>query len=370
MRLRRVLAAACLLAVAGTMAPANAAPVATVRGRVVDDTGTPVRGALVTFRQLPGRTGLAGIACIVLVFFDPACSAHTKVTHTDAVGRYTFVVRLDKYEGTTGARDLIVDDVGGTAGLPAARTTTRVAFLHESMTVPDLWVWRGRASIDPFAAPTHRTVHADKPGVAFHVNGSPDVTLAQDGATVWTYRQVDRDRLVDARTVEAGTTSVRGRAVGLVQGLRVTYETRAYPVTNAVRPVSRGAKCWTYGAHDALLPYAGCAYTDGRLATVPDFAYARAKFKACTSASQCGHPNALLVDLGAPQVVSAFVLRGCGGSPTIETSVDGTLFTTYQGTTIVEPGLITGAPVPARYVRMSDTFCLAELSELSAFAPV
>jgi hypothetical protein len=197
----------------------------------------------------------------------------------------------------------------------------------------------------------------------------PGVELLQDHASVWHYADAEDDHYSDVRTLEAGTTGAREIATAsLPHGYRVTYWSRAVPVPAGVKPVSRSAACAVYGSNDALLPLAGCRYTDGRLADELDWRYSSANGKACRFPSAtCPHPLWVRFDLGSLQVIQAAVVRGCSvdetelGTFPAEVSVDGATWLPFLATNPYSD-LEYALPTPARYVRV-------DLRSCGAFAP-
>lgn len=365
MRLRP-LALAALLGLAGLSAPADAAPVVHVSGRVVDGAGKPVRGATVSFELHPDRTLYNQHDCPVRPH-EIQCKVHKVARTTDAAGRYRLPVKLSSYLASTRSHLLVVTDRPGIGTVPA-RTSITTYFPRKAMDIADLPLWRGRATLEPFG-PQRRTLHVDPLPASYgrRYTTGPVVELVQGDAAAWRFPEVTEDRLVDARLVESGTTAIRAHDTALLGRLVVTYRSTAYPVTGAVRPLSRGAACATYGKDDAVLPLSGCRFTDGKLAAPIDVAYQRAGNKACDVASQCDHPRWLRIDLRTAQPVGAVAVRGCAPAAA-EVSVDGTAYTPYP-THDFGDGLLAGLPLPARYVRVDLGKCVFKATEVSVFGP-
>ena len=364
----RVLAAACLLGVLGTAVPAHAGPTVYVHGRVVDGVGRGVRGATVSFELHPDRELYNQHDCPVRRW-EIQCRVHKVAGRTDAKGRYRLPVRLTSFLATHRKHELIVTDAPRPDVAVPAQTQTPLYFSGKSIDVRDLPLWRGRVSIDPAGA-TRRLLRVEPMPASLgrvYTTG-PVAELLQGSGVVWRFPAVTEDREVDARVVEHGTTAIRATDSRILGRLFPTYRSSAYKTSGGVRPLSRESTCFTYGRQDTVLPLPGCKFTDGRLATPIEALYQRAGNKACDVASQCANPRRVVVDLGQPQPVGAYAVRGCTQLPPVEVSVEGLAYAAYQSHDFGD-GLRAGPPLPVRYVRVDLSKCVFKATEISVFAP-
>lgn len=361
MRLRP-LAVAALLGLVPFAVPADAASTVHVSGRVIDGSGRGVAGARVEFALRPDPMLYNQQYCPVRPW-EIQCRVHRVTGTTRADGRYSLPVKLSSYLASEKKHDLVVTDRSG------AQVSVQFYFVRKPMSVPDLPIWRGRASIDPDGQ-LHRTLHADAlaPFYGTPYSTGAVVDLLQGSTKVWQFTAVNDDRRVDGRLVETGVTGIRAYQVAIRERQYLTYSSPVYKVSGAVRPLSRGATCATYGRDDQVLSLAGCKYTDGRLATVISAKYQQAGYKSCTAASQCANPRRVLLDLKTVQPVGAFVARGCVPGE-LEVSAEGTAFVPWPATTLGD-GAYVGPPVLARYVRVDLSKCGFKATELSVFAPL
>ena len=369
MRLRPALAAACLLGLLGSAAPAVAKTTVHVSGRVLDGAGKPVRGARVTFLLPVDRSGTSQFTCFEATK-EPACREHSVAATTDANGRYRLPVKLSSPLAAPLKHTLTVVDRGGSASLPPAKTQMYVYFARKDIDNVNVRLWRGRSSVARGADGT-RTLHVDPLTTAYgtlYTKGAR-AELLQNGAVAWTYIDVKADREVDPRTVEAGTNGIRAVDTAIVGAHVVTYWSPGYSVKDGLKPLSRGRPCSAYGRDDALLKLAGCRFTDGKLATTIDIKYQLAGNKACTSGSLCDHPRWVMVDLGGTRTVDAVVTRGCDPGDA-EVSLEGSVYVPFQKSDDAENGVFAGlVPLPARYVRVDLGRCPFSVTELSVFEP-
>ncbi|HVF03837.1 MAG TPA: hypothetical protein VNA20_03270 [Frankiaceae bacterium] len=366
----RVAVAVCVLGVLGAAVPADAARTGTVyvTGRVLDGTGRGVPGATVSFELHPDPALYNQQYCPVRPW-EIQCRVHKVARRTDAGGRYRLPVNLASFLATERRHRLVITDAPRPGVLLPAQTETTMYLGGRSQQVADLPVWRPKVSLEPAGA-GKRMLHVDPFSAAYgHAYTSGPVTELLQGSTpVWSFPKVVEDREVDARVVETGTTAIRATDSRVLGRHFPVFRSPAYAVRSPVRPVSRGVACATYGRGDALLPLAGCKFTDGRLGTPIALSYQRAGNKACDVASQCANPRRVLVDLGSPQVVSAYAVRGCATVPPAELSAEGVAFVPYQ-THDFGDGLRVGAPLPVRYVRVDLSKCAFKVTEVSVFAP-
>ncbi|HWL36971.1 MAG TPA: carboxypeptidase-like regulatory domain-containing protein [Frankiaceae bacterium] len=358
----RLIAVAALLGLAPLGVPADAASTVHVSGRVIDASGKGVAGARVEFALRPDPMLYNQQYCPVRPW-EIQCRVHRVTGTTRADGRYSLPVKLSSYLASEKKHDLVVTDRSG------AQTAVQFYFVRKPMTVKDMPIWRGRASIDP-DGPLHRTLHVDALAPFYgtlYMQGAL-VHLMQGSAPAWQFTTVKDDRRVDGRIVETGITGIKAYQVAIRERQYLTYSSPVYKVPSAVRPLSRGAACATYGPDDKLLPLAGCKYTDGRLTTPISAKYQQAGYKSCNSASQCANPRHVLLDLKTVQPVGAFVARGCVPGE-LEVSAEGTAFAPWPTATLGD-GAYVGPPVLARYVRVDLAKCAFKATELSVFAPL
>jgi hypothetical protein len=387
MRIRPV-AALVLLSLLVAVVPASAGGAATVTGRVLDQSGKPVAGAYVRLTR-PAEDHGGGFLGGLFGFFDALACAFVAITgdrcdygpdsvaaRTDAAGRYTLRLPYDRY--VSGADTDTLEIVGKGGGAAPPRLETKVAFPGRSVKLRDYRLWGQAAHLDP-VTPLHRTLHVDPlPSALGSAKDDPDVWLLQGTRRVWSFGAVPRDRQVDTRIAEHGTTSAQASVVARLGSYDVTYTSTARAVRDTVKPLSRGRSCFAYGAKEKPLRLSGCRFSDGRLGDPVSGTYRSASGKACTT---CANRERLLVDLAEPGVVGAVVVRGCGadgwyglpnasGRAPVEVSVEGTRFVPYPTGSPAGDGVAVGLPLPARYVRIDLSSCRSVPTEVSVFAPV
>jgi hypothetical protein len=385
-RLRPPAAVVAALLQVGLLPPAaaQAAPSAravttvSVSGRVVDTTGRPVSGAVVTVGDnVPGLLiAIELFACVfsLAAVLDPlACGPHAVTATIRADG--TFTARLPKGSPVqrAGTLRLSVRGMPVAVGLTGALTSTTRPYDGRTRSLGDLPLWqpelrqvrdgdRVRMDVDPPPGAksfSMRLRSAGEKGVAWHL------PVSKQG-------EID----VDARVLEPGTRSADGYADGAVAGHRAGFWSAGRPVAPAVAaPVSRKRPCSTYQDGGALMPIAGCPFTDGRLATELGLheALRLVGRPSCQYDDECSAPaapNAFVLDLGEVRVMRAVLLRDCGCQ--VELSLDGTRWYPWlqerrEGT--AGDVVVTGAPVPAQHVRLvGDVFTSWRLREVSVFA--
>lgn len=365
----RKVALACAVVVALSGAPASGGDTVYISGRVLDHTGKPVAGAHVSYELRPNRELYNQQDCPMRPW-EIQCKVHKVAGSTDAKGIYRLPVKLSSYLAQKRSHVLIVTDRPLAGTRAPARTKVTHYFTGKSEVIADLPVWRGVLSM-PWNTFAGRTIDMpEQPptlGTEYRQD-YPDLELLQGADVVNFMPNVNGDRMVDSRTVETGITGMRAHAQRILGRLFPEYWTPEYALGDAVKPLSRGKACATYGKDDALLPLAGCRFTDGRLATPIPTLYQRANGKSCDVASACAHPKWVRIDLGSSQVVGAVGTRGCTPAA-YEVSTDGTTYAPYATYDPVGDGLLWGAAVPVRYVRVDLGACTYKATEVSVFAP-
>lgn len=370
MRAFRVGVVAALLAAAFAV-PASATPSYSVSGRVLDDAGRPVRGAVVTFEVPPDSSFFGLLGCAFVFFVSPTCWSHTVSARTDARGHYALRFSRDSYVASEGRHYLTASETG-TVTLPGAWTRATFDWSRESA-MPDLHLWHGAVSATAYGPVRH--VHSDALPASFGSDRSePVVVLTQKGAQVWQYLRTTTERVADGRTVEDGVDAVRAWATATYDGeYAMLYVTPAHAVSGGVRPVSRGASCATYGRGDAVLPLPRCLFTDGRLAERISIDYLWQRGRGCLSASTtCPHGEWVRLDLGSLQPIEAVTVRGCAletltTDAHAETSLDGVTWTAFRGAAVPGEPFVYGPPTVARYVRVDLDPCTFGATEVSVF---
>jgi hypothetical protein len=347
MRTRAVLATALLLALLAPAVPASAARQTTVSGRVLDENGRGVASATVTFgvdvppgilEELFFDLGHA-FDCLFSFFFS--CERHTlgpthyeAAARTDGSGRYVLRFDADSPLGVHLVHDVDVTRPALIRGTLPPTTHTTVAYGGER-TLPPYRLWLRGASVDKVST-THRRIRARVPGSLGTPVSPVEVHLVQGSRSVWSYGEVVGGfRTVDARVAETGTTGTQTYVTAKAGARKVTYRSGVRPVTKALRPLSRGRRCYGYrGPLRTEQP--GCGLTDGRLGDTANLTYDSAYVD---------------VELGGLAYPEAYVARGCDVDA-VAVSVDGVVFLDVS-ITERERRVYTGRPdLPVRYVRL------------------
>lgn len=353
MHRRAAVVTAVLLGLLAPAVPASAAGRVAVSGRVLDETGRGVPSATVRFsvdpKHLPGTGFFEGLAEALVCLFSlfiiceetpaPDTTSPLEVTaRTDSRGRY--VLRFDP-AWRVGAHVVHHIDVTRPALIrgtlpPTTHTTVRY---RGGKTLPAFRLWLRGASLDPVGK-TQRRLRAVVPKAFGTPVDAPAVDLVQGSRTVWSYGAVSRDRTVDTRVSESGTTGTQTRVVTRIGSAYATYRSGVRPVPKPVRPLSRGKRCYGYrGSRRSEVP--GCPLTDGRLAHPP-----AATFEG----------RHVVVDLGELSTPEAYVTRGCPVYA-VAASVEGVVFLDVD-VEEKERRVYTGKPaVPVRYVRLDLGQC-------------
>ena len=361
MRKRAAVVLAVLIGLLAPAAPASAAAPLTVSGRVLDEAGRPVAGATVRAwvtlhleveEHGPGLLDAFfwGLGCIFSFGF--ACDADRTenvgaVARTDRNGRY--VLRFPGYDTTWEIVSGVANDVEITAptlvrGTEPATTSTAVAPVTRA-TMPTFRLWLRGATVYA-VSPTRRRLRAGVPSVLGRPVRPASVTLLDGYRPVWHYGEVARDRDVDSRVVEDGTTGTRSVVTTIAGSMRISYRSGVRPVSKAAVPLSRGKRC--YADHVLLgRQIQGCPLTEGDLADESHVTY-----------------STVVVDLGELSVPEAYVVRHCD-VVAVDTSLDGVVYQSVR-TEEKERRVHTGRPgLPARYVRLRLDYC--RLAEVSVF---
>jgi len=359
MKKRAAVVVAILIGLLAPAVPASAATPITLSGRVLDETGRPVAGAIVRarltlykeveedvwsgiFDGLVWGLGCAfslGLACDFPGSDEDETVNVGAAAGTDRNGRY--VLRYSGYDTTWEIVSGVANDVEITApalvrGTDPATTSTSSAYVTGA-TLPTFRLWLRGATVYA-VSPTRRRLRAGVPSVLGRPVRPAKVSLVQGYQQVWSYGEVPRDRDVDSRVVENGTTGTQSTVTTAAGSMRIAYRSGVRPVTKPAVPLSRGKRC---ADGDVLLGRQiwGCPLTDGDLAEGPEESY-----------------STVVVDLGELSVPEAYVVRECDVLG-VATSVDGAVFLPVD-TEEKERRVYTGKPdLPARYVRVRLDSC-------------
>lgn len=334
-------------------APAAAAGSVALSGRVLDENGRPVAGATVRFsvEVPPGIMDTLGSALGCLFSFGFACDMpewSTRVVgtgRTDRAGRYVLRFTSARPPRLGAVHDVEVTGPALVRGtLPA---TTRMSAAYPSgTTLPAFRLWLRGASADA-VSPTRRRLRAGVPRALGTPVGPPKVVLVQGTRTTWSYGEVPRDRHVDTRVVEDGTTGTQTTVTTKVGTTYVSYRSGVRPVTRAARPLSRDRRCYGYAGPLIKRSMPGCPLTDGLLADGAERDAGR-----------------VVIDLGALSTPVAYVARQCDVY-SVAGSVEGEVFFDVD-VEERERRVYTGTPdLPVRYVRLDVGSC--DPTETSVF---
>ena len=360
MRTIRAAAAAVLLALLASAAPADAAQRTSVTGRVLDEAGRGVAGATVLFvlpkshpaysREL--TTGEEKCEFVwFLFFFSETCTRKTTPdttptavrATTDRNGRYVLRVKPHWRVAASGTHDVTVIGRSAASGMPRARTVTTVNYQGGPLRTVHLW---GQvASVDPVSGTERDLKVTALPKAMGRPYYDPIVRLLQGSRTVWSYGRVSGSRRVDTLTVVAGTTGVQAEVATSVNGTRVWYRSAPRAVRSPHRPASRGLRCHS-GRSASNPPIPGCPLTDGRLATPELIPY---------------DVSTVVVDLEEPMLVDAYVAHQCA-IRSVEASLEGSVYLPVSWTS--KDRVYRSDPFPARYVRI-ELYC--DPTEVSVF---
>ncbi|MGH2785302.1 MAG: hypothetical protein ACRDJ1_08570, partial [Actinomycetota bacterium] len=350
-----------------------------IGGAVARQNGDPIAGVRVAM----SREADLGEVFAVFTTLGLACiDAHTdvclgsRVTRTDADGRFAYVLKGRDTQGFAGQASTMVltagigprpDEVTGPS------TTYRFQVQTEKLDLP-VRVWESRldGATGSFGARVTWTAVPARvlpPGLGA-ADRSYSIAFARGDETVWTVGGARSGFAFDARVLEDSTgtgavvASIDGEKVsdGLGRKIDIALRSgaRAYE-SPAGAPPSRGRACFVSDADGGLVPQSPCRLTDGEFSE--DFSPT-----VCGGETGCVEPTHLstIVDLGTRRPVSLVVVRGCANRCTIETSRDRRTWRTAGVAAAEDAALRVTPPVVARFVRVSAPVSIAGLREVSA----
>ncbi|MFL6159264.1 MAG: discoidin domain-containing protein [Marmoricola sp.] len=342
-----------------------------ISGRALDATGKPLAHAKVLlFKQADiGEVvfgtvlavGTLGTAC--LVPDAPAICAKARTATTDSEGRYTFDLKGSDTQGTLGTASTLNVVFSASPGRAGSSTTVSFTAKGADIALPDARAWNAGAR----ATSTSRGIRLSWTRLPAAAGGSArySAQLFSNGgrSALWSQAASGSSASIDPRILEdrsgavaagASTTLSGGSGTGQV---RAGYLSPRVPVrATAGAPPSRGVRCAAVVGL-AHAPFTRCAETDGDLDR-----------PAHLSMPGGGVVSGVVIDLGATRLVGLVVARGFAGQFIVETSTDGTAFTTVatsSGSAAVDvPG-----HARARYLRLRSPAGLDESlsSEVSAW---
>jgi len=351
-----------------------------IGGGVARQNGDPVAGGRVAM----SREADLGEVFAVFTTLGLACiDAHTdvclgsRVTRTDSVGRFAYVLKGKDTQGFAGQASTMVltSGIGPRSDEVAGPTTTyRFQVQTEKLDIP-VRVWESQldGATGSFGARVTWTAVPGRvlpPGLG-SADRSYSIAFARGDTVVWNVGGARSGFAFDARVLEdsAGT----GAVVAAIDGEKVSDElgrridialrsgARMYE-SPAGAPPSRGRPCFVSDADGKLVAQSPCRLTDGEFSE--DFSPT-----VCGGQTGCVEPTQLstIVDLGTRRSVSLVVVRGCANRCTIETSRDRRTWRTTGVAAAEDAALRVTPPVAARFVRVSAPVSIAGLREVSAW---
>ncbi|MGH2718353.1 MAG: hypothetical protein ACRDJU_07220 [Actinomycetota bacterium] len=348
------LAVVCLIATACSPGVVTATSRVSITGRVLDASGTPIAGATVLLVALAAPTSTAETALgpgpeALACFLAPAATAQAlspcataRQATTDRNGRYAFTMNGAETDSAGGAPITFVaasmlPRTPGRAAEPG--TSASFSVQHDQVAVPALRSWG--ASLTTVTASGQLVTSWPSPTAAEAKNPSSDdlAFISSSGSPVWTVSNATSGLSVDPRVLEDTQGDVEVESNTSVQGsgttFQVTYRTALATFQGPGAPPSRGAPCSTTGSPTQTAQ--SCPVTAGDLAS-----------PAATPVGRSG----LVIDLGKARSISFVVVRGTGGNLLVESSSNGTTWSSVGGIYSLPSTLAPTLPEPARYLRI------------------
>jgi hypothetical protein len=334
-----------------------------VSGRALDASGKPLRNAHVLLvKQADIGEVIFGsiltVGTLSTICFAPAPPAICEKAHTtttDSAGRYHFDIKGSDTQGSLGTEATMNVVFSGRS----SKTSTTVSFAAKdnAVTVPDARLWDLAAAVSRRGA-IRLTWRPLSRSAGSKARYSAQLYDTKTGAVLWTQPASGGHTDIDPRLLEDRHGAVAVSAGAELSGgsgtarVRASYLSPRLPVTaSAGAPPSRGRPCAavTGTATAAVRVRTPCGSTDGDLG-------APARLSGGGSETVSG----VVVDLGRVRPIDLVVARGFSGQLLVETSTDGTTFSTvatgFGQAYAVKPA---GRP-SARYVRLRSPAGLDE----------
>lgn len=318
----------------------------------------------------------------------PAVCKRARIENTGSDGRFTFEVKgRDTQTSTGGASTMGLSTKlpRGTGESEGPAVSYRFQVQTEQMDVPlGLWEPALEATADHLRARVSWTEIPPSilPADANLGSVSSSLRFEKGSQLVWMFLNASNGFEFDSRLLEdtTGTFAVYADFddvdVSAAEGTKwdIFFRSARLPYRSpAGRPVSRGAACSAYGPSGQPVAQSPCRLTDGGFSEPFD---ARTD-PACPPGQQCpqGSNNAAHIDLASAKNVTLVVIRGCSRICTLEASLDATnwgLIGSGQGSDEISEGsdnfaVTPAAPVPARFIRISQEGGIDELTEVSVW---
>jgi hypothetical protein len=375
--------ATLLLLAACTRSQVDPGATVTVTGTLQDQAGEPVAGRKVVLApqtqvsELLGGTLFTalslGTVCLADSPPEPCATFLRNSESVDSGGGGAFSFSLEGSEVRTffgNARAL-----GVSAGLTApAGTVEGPALLHTftaqttELDLGPLRFWEPRVTLGTGSAEWDPASSDFGSGSGYQLEFT-----SGDGGPIWSSSSRAARVEYDPRVLEdsGGLVSVTARRRGVAMGTTTESSLRSAQFAfrgDAGAPPSRGKPCSVQSGDGPGVVVPSCGATDGRLSEPAKFpAPGPSAASGGTAGPAPAEPQWAVIDLGAPVGVSLVVLRGC--ACTVESSLDGTRWSTMGEVDRSDAGVTPSRGTRARFVRVGgEGQSLSALREISVWS--